>query len=239
MPPSSSAASPSDAGARRARETLEAAIAKASETPDDIWVFGYASLIWRPEFDAVEARAARLLGWHRCLRMRSRINRGTPELPGLVFCLLNGGTCKGVAFRMSPRSWRDDLARLWDREMFTGVYEPRWLACRTPQGTVRALAFTLDRLHPNHTGAIADEAMLDILRHARGRYGTTLDYLLETARGLREHGIRDPEIERLVALAAHAGLMTNVAPSHAGIGSGAAQARATPGAAQPLAAAPT
>jgi glutathione-specific gamma-glutamylcyclotransferase len=222
VPPSRAAASPADAGSRRARETLDAALARAGASPDDIWVFGYASLIWRPEFDAVETQPARLLGWHRCLRMRSRINRGTPELPGLVFCLLNGGTCKGVAFRVSPRSWRDDLARLWDREMFTGVYEPRWLACRTPHGTVRALAFTLERLHPNHTGPIADDAMLDILRHARGRYGTTLEYLLDTARGLREHGIRDREIERLVALAVHAGLVKSAAPMHAGLATSAA-----------------
>jgi cation transport protein ChaC len=43
--------------------------------------------------------------------------------------------------------------------------------------------------------------MVDILRHSRGRYGTTLDYLLATAKCLAERGIRDREIERLVALA--------------------------------------
>jgi glutathione-specific gamma-glutamylcyclotransferase len=43
--------------------------------------------------------------------------------------------------------------------------------------------------------------MLDILRHARGRYGSTLDYLLETAASLRQRGIRDREIERLEKLA--------------------------------------
>ena len=37
------------------------------------WVFGYASLIWRPEFDAAEHRSARVHGWHRALRMRSRV----------------------------------------------------------------------------------------------------------------------------------------------------------------------
>ena len=50
--------------------------------------------------------------------------------------------------------------------MPTGVYDPRWLPCRTPQGTVRALAFTLDRASPAHTGALSDEQLLDILRHA-------------------------------------------------------------------------
>ena len=58
----------------------------------DLWVFGYASLIWRPEFEAAEQRLARLHGYHRALKMWSRVNRGTPECPGLVFALLSGGS---------------------------------------------------------------------------------------------------------------------------------------------------
>ena len=64
------------------------------------WIFGYASLIWRPEFDAAEHRTALLRGWHRALRMRSRVNRGTPQQPGLVFALLPGGACRGVVYRL-------------------------------------------------------------------------------------------------------------------------------------------
>lgn len=168
---------------------------------DDLWVFGYASLIWRPAFDAAEQRPAVVHGWHRALHMRSRVNRGTPERPGLVFALVSGGSCRGVAYRIARERARGELERLWEREMPTGVYDPKWLACRTPQGPVRALSFTLDRSSPNHTGALADDEMLAILRGAVGRYGSTLDYLLETATSLRRCGIRDREIERLVALA--------------------------------------
>ena len=168
---------------------------------DDLWVFGYASLIWRPEFDADEQRGAVVHGWHRALRMRSRINRGTPERPGLVFALVLGGSCRGVVYRIERSRAERELERLWAREMPTGVYDPRWLACRTPHGTVRALAFTLDRASPAHTGDMDDAELLDILRHARGRYGSTLEYLMETAACLRSHGIRDREIERLERLA--------------------------------------
>lgn len=168
---------------------------------DDLWVFGYASLIWRPEFDADEQRGAAVHGWHRALRMRSRINRGTPERPGLVFALVSGGSCRGVVYRIERRRAERELERLWAREMPTGVYDPRWLACRTPQGSVRALAFTLDRASPAHTGEIDDAELIEILRHARGRYGSTLEYLLQTAACLRSRGIRDREIERLERLA--------------------------------------
>jgi cation transport protein ChaC len=48
----------------------------------DLWIFGYASLIWRPDFESTERHATRVHGWHRALKMWSRINRGTPERPG-------------------------------------------------------------------------------------------------------------------------------------------------------------
>ncbi len=167
----------------------------------DLWVFGYASLIWRPEFDAAEQRPARVHGFHRALKMQSRVNRGTPARPGLVFALLSGGSCRGVAFRIQRERVDEELPRLWAREMPNAVYDARWLPCRTVQGPVRALGFTLSRGNPNYTGALDDARVLEILGGASGRYGSTLEYLLETAAGLAACGIRDAEVERLVALA--------------------------------------
>lgn len=167
----------------------------------ELWVFGYASLIWRPEFHPAEQRLATVHGYHRALRMRSRINRGTPERPGLVFALMRGGCCRGVVYRVPRGEAPAVLEQLWAREMVTGVYDPRWLPCRTSHGTVHALGFTLSRHSPNFTGVLDDAEVVEILRHAAGRYGTTLDYLLRTAHCLAGHGIRDREIERLVALA--------------------------------------
>ena len=174
---------------------------------DDIWVFGYASLIWRPEFDAAEHRTALVRGWHRALRMSSRSHRGTPQQPGLVFALLPGGACRGMAYRLPRDRVEVELERLWAREMVTGVYDPRWLPCRTPEGTVHALAFTLSRRSESYMGRLADEQMVHILRHASGRFGTTLAYLASTAHALRERGMHDREIERLMALAREHGLL--------------------------------
>lgn len=174
----------------------------------DVWVFGYASLIWRPEFDAAEHRPALVRGWHRALRMRSQINRGTPQQPGLVFALMPGGACRGFVYRMRPEAADAELERLWGREMVGGgIYDPRFLPCATPQGTVPALTFTLSRRSEHYTGRLPDEQVLAILRHARGRYGSTLEYLAATACALRERGVHDREIERLMRLAARAGLV--------------------------------
>ena len=172
----------------------------------DLWVFGYASLIWRPEFDAVEHRPALVRGWHRAFQMRSRVNRGTPEQPGLVYALVSGGMCRGMAYRIPRDRGQAELDRLWHREMPTGVYDPRWLRCQTAGGDVMALAFTLSRRSPNFTGRIADHEMLHILHQARGRYGSTLDYLVRTAEALQHHRMCDRESERLLALARRAGL---------------------------------
>jgi glutathione-specific gamma-glutamylcyclotransferase len=172
----------------------------------DLWVFGYASLLWNPEFEFDEHHSAFVRGWHRALRMASRINRGTPDRPGLVFALLPGGSCHGAVYRVPRAQAAEALDALWQREMPTGVYDPRWLACSTQQGDVQALAFTLSRKSPQHTGRLSETQLIDILRHARGRYGTTLDYLLATAKSLAERGVRDREIEKLVALTRRHGL---------------------------------
>jgi glutathione-specific gamma-glutamylcyclotransferase len=172
----------------------------------DVWVFGYASLIWRPEFEAVERQPAVLHGWSRGLVMRSRVNRGTPECPGLVFALVSGGSCRGMAYRIEAGRVEQEITQLWLREMPTGVYDPKWLTCRTPTGPVRGLAFTLSRHSPAYLGHLSDDAMLQVLRHAAGRFGTTRAYLLETAAALQQSGISDRKIERLVKLAQQHGL---------------------------------
>ena len=172
----------------------------------DLWVFGYASLIWRPEFDAAEHRPALVRGWHRAFQMRSRVNRGTPEQPGLVYALVSGGMCRGMAYRIPRHRAAAELPRLWQREMPNGVYDPRWLRCQTADGEVIALGFTLSRRSPNFTGRLDDGEMLHILRHANGRYGSTLDYLVRTAEALHHHRMCDRESARLLALARRQGL---------------------------------
>ena len=183
---------------------------KAWGGDSDLWIFGYASLIWRPEFSSAEQRPAVVHGWHRALEMVSNINRGTPQCHGLVFALVSGGSCRGMAYRIERERAAAELTRLWAREMPTGVYDPKWLSCSTAQGRISGLAFTLSRSSPSFTGRLPDDQMIDILRRASGRYGSTLDYLLETSASLARCGIRDREIERLVALTQQHGLVTDV-----------------------------
>ena len=163
----------------------------------DLWVFGYGSLVWRPEFDHVEARLGRIHGYHRALCLWSRVNRGTPEVPGLVFGLDVGGSCQGRAYRIAASLVPDTMTALWRREMPTGAYIPRWLACRTGQGAVRALVFTMDRSDDGYAPDLSLDQIVPIVRQGYGRYGPCAEYVLQTAQALEAAGIQDRRLRAI------------------------------------------
>ena len=172
-----------------------------------LWIFAYGSLIWEPGFVPAERRIATLPGWHRALRMRSSVYRGTPERPGLVFALLRGGSCRGQVLRLDPQRVHEDLSAVWHREMPLPLYQPRWLPCRTDRGAVAALGFTLACDHTACSPRLDDAAVLEVLANASGLRGRSLDYLVRTEAALRTHGIHDREAARLVRLARDQGLL--------------------------------
>ena len=178
--------------------SMESALADWNLT-DDLWVFAYGSLIWNPGFDNVERLAGTIRGYHRDLCLWSRINRGTPECPGLVFGLDRGGACRGIAYRVAHTDVPTTFKALWQREMMSGSYLPRWLDCQTTAGTVRCLSFVMNRRSSGYAGDICREELLAAVRRGKGRYGPCTDYVLNTAHALREHGIRDVQLEQIAA----------------------------------------
>jgi cation transport protein ChaC len=177
---------------------------------EPVWLFGYGSLIWNPAIDYVESRTAVVRGWHRAFCLATRAGRGTPERPGLVLGLDEGGTCTGVAFRLADEAVETELGLLWRREMLAGSYVPRWLDIFDEHGSRfgTAIAFTINPAADQYAGDLARHAVIERLATAAGELGSSADYLFRTCAGLQAAGIPDPELERLaetVKLAQRAG----------------------------------
>jgi cation transport protein ChaC len=185
-------------GPEQLEASLQAALARW-DGRSPLWVFGYGSLIWKPELDFDARAPARVYGYHRRLCLRSIRYRGTFECPGVVAGLDRGGCCAGVVYRVPPQRLRAQFERLWEREMFMGSYDARWLrAVRLDDGqALIALAFVVRHDAPNYAGRLSEDELVDILTRACGQYGTSLDYLLRTVSALRASGVPDPHLERL------------------------------------------
>ena len=169
---------------------------------DDMWVFGYGSLIWNPEFPVAERVIARAEGWHRSFCMRSIHHRGTETAPGLVLALDadDAAFCDGVAFRVMPGEEAATLQTLRDRELISSAYLERWLPIRLTDGrAVEALVFVIDRDHVQYCGGLPLEEQAQTIAHAHGGRGANRDYLFSTAEHLAELGIADADLEWLSA----------------------------------------
>lgn len=183
---------------------LEASLQSVLASPHhqgDLWLFAYGSLIWNPAIEHVERRLATAHGYHRRFCLRSRLNRGTPERPGLVLGLDHGGSCRGMAYRIPAARAEAELRLLWRREMMLGSYVPRWLHGDAQGQSVRVLGFVVNHRSSGYAPNLPDEAILEILACSSGRFGRGLDYLRQTAAGLQASGIRDRYIARLDKLA--------------------------------------
>jgi cation transport protein ChaC len=164
----------------------------------DLWVFGYGSLMWLPEFRFAERRAAQLHGFHRSLCIYSHRYRGTPEKPGLVMGLCPGGSCWGVAFRVPMRNVRSTLEVLWQREMPNGVYEARFVPVRLGRRTVSAVTFVADSKHRQFAGRLSVQDTARVVAQGCGVRGQNLDYLANTVAHMDEIGVPEGHLREVL-----------------------------------------
>jgi cation transport protein ChaC len=176
---------------------------EAESSNDDLWVFGYGSLMWRPGFEFVEQVPARLIGEHRALCVYSFDHRGTPEKPGLVLGLDRGGACRGIAFRVAARRRHDTVEYLRGREQTTNVYREVmrsvWLENEARQ-RVSALAYVVDRGHVQYAGRLSLGEQLRHVLQGHGRSGNNRDYVLATVKSIEAQGFRDQQLHQLALM---------------------------------------
>ncbi len=158
-----------------------------------LWVFAYGSLIWKPEFDHVEARRGLVHGWRRSFCLDINHWRATPETPGLMLALDRGGACAGVVYRLPEDDQQARILRMLHREVayHENLAWLRWVTVRTAEGEVRALAFYCAPVsHPDLIRLpLPDQARR--LALAAGYVGSCAEYLYNTVSHLEALGIRD------------------------------------------------
>jgi cation transport regulator ChaC len=159
----------------------------SSETqgePDAVWLFGYGSLIWRPEVAYSARTPAILRGYQRRFWQRSTDHRGTAERPGRVVTLVPsaGSRVLGMAYRLvDPEA---TLARVDVREQ--QGYTRLRLPIELTGGHVAAVVYVADPTNPYFAGDEAIDHTAAVIATAHGPSGANLEYARALVAALAE-----------------------------------------------------
>lgn len=163
-----------------------------------IWLFGYGSLIWRPDFPYLEVRKAHVNGWTRRFWQGSHDHRGTEQLPGRVVTLVQapGERCYGRAFLIE----KEIFEHLDHREK--NGYERYDVQIHFDDASIPGIAYIGA---PDNFAYLGDAPLNEIAAHiarSAGPSGSNADYLLNLANALRKDNVSDPhvfDLERLLS----------------------------------------
>lgn len=167
----------------------------------DLWIFGYGSLMWNPGFPYQESVAGVVNGFHRSLCILSTHYRGTPDNPGLVLGLDQGGSCCGRAFLVAAEHVASTVAYLDEREQVTKVYCPRFVEVTLSDGRrVQGYTFVVRHEHVQYVHLSVDE-QARLVAHGAGERGTALEYLASTVEHIDALGIQDTQLHHVLSRA--------------------------------------
>ena len=160
----------------------------------DVWIFGYGSLVWRPDMPFAERRAGHIRGWTRRFWQGSPDHRGTPDAPGRVVTLVRAPDelCWGTAYRIDASHAPDVLERLDHREK--AGYERHTEPFTSDDGNEHALLYVAGPRNPNFLG---DAPLVDMAAQVRacvGPSGPNREYVMRLAEALRDMGADDPHV---------------------------------------------
>lgn len=168
---------------------------------DDLWVFGYGSLMWRPGFDYVEKAPAKCVGYKRSFCIYSTVYRGTPEEQGLVLGLDAGGETTGMAFKIAAENKHEVMEYLRERELINDVYiEVLHPLDITGHGRQMALCYVATQGHEQYAGDLTLEQQAEIIAVASGCRGANSDYLFNSHETLVKLDIADEQLGELSKL---------------------------------------
>lgn len=170
---------------------------------DDLWVFAYGSLMWKPGFDVAERARARLDGYRRGFCMWSIHHRGTIDEPGLVLALDPDpdASCEGMGLRVEREDRDAVLAYLRERELVSSAYLEHFERIALSDGRqVEAVVYVMDTGHTQYTGTLSLSHQAEVIARSVGGMGPNDAYLFATLDHLTQMGCPDAEMEEIARL---------------------------------------
>ena len=175
-------------------------MAGETDDPRELHVFGYGSLLFRPDFPYAARRGAYVRGWQRRLDQGSPDHRGTPERLGRVATLVLApdARCGGAVYTIEDADRDSVLAMLDHRER--GGYarievEAFLVGPEAASGaTVLATTWVATAENPYYLGPAPLEAMVAQIASATGPSGANVDYVRRLAAALADLGVEDPDV---------------------------------------------
>jgi cation transport protein ChaC len=164
-----------------------------------VWLFAYGSLMWDDSVPNVAMSPARLAGWQRQFCVWTTLARGSLENPGLALALVPGGACVGRAFCLAEDGLEAFLSEIWQREMWTDIYQPAWVELQMDGATVPGLTFTINPKNPQYAKDLDRQGQAEHIAQAAGKRGSCREYLDQTVAEMRRLGIAEPDLLALQA----------------------------------------
>jgi cation transport protein ChaC len=97
---------------------------------------------------------------------------------------------------------KDVLDALWQREMPNKVYVPRFVPISATGGKrVQALTFLADTTHRLYVGELDVDGRAKLVAQGSGQRGRCVDYIRNTLEHMKELGVHDPHLARILAAA--------------------------------------
>ena len=158
---------------------------------DQVWLFGYGSLIYLVDFPFLESRPASIRDWSRRFWQGSHDHRGTLQNPGRVVTLIEdtGAVCGGIAYLVEGAVFR----QLDVREQ-NGYLRVSTEMTFDDGSRTSGLTYIATPDNAAYLGAASEyDIALQISRSA-GPSGPNDEYLLDLAQALRELGQHDQHV---------------------------------------------
>lgn len=167
-----------------------------------MWIFGYGSLVWKPEPDSEEMVPGFIEGYERRFYQGSPDHRGTPESPGRVLTLVKspGYMLWGRAYRVPEENEAEFMERLDHREK--AGYERRWMPVYRDRAATEvliaeALVYIGGPDNPDFIGADGLDEMARHIVESSGPSGPNPEYLLNIDEALRAQNVNEEHIAQL------------------------------------------